>query len=168
MTNILRIHDWLVNTVPPIPNHLRHAVNIPSCISQWRNGRLGSAVTGGFPWGRAVDRLLAEKGWKQAHLAKRAGTASSRISEMKVSDRPYMPLVQSLADAFGVPLWEFFVTDEQSAALREVERARTAAVHTASTASLRELAHLLLSKVDDLERTAEPVAPPQILKKKQA
>jgi transcriptional regulator with XRE-family HTH domain len=112
-----------------LPNYFDNHVKIHPCISYWRKSRLPATVTEAYPWDRALTRLLVEKGWKSTVLAEKAGVPQSRISELRKTDRPYMPLVQTLAAALQVPLWEFFVTDEQSRVLRQIDHAQKTAVN---------------------------------------
>lgn len=125
------IHNRVQQCKPesPLPKLFGIGVTIHPCISYWRKGRLSVTVTGSYPWARALTRLLADKGWTSSQLAEKADVPTSRISELKKTDRPYMPFVQKLADALGVELWEFFVSDEQSRVLRQIKSAQQHAVN---------------------------------------
>jgi transcriptional regulator with XRE-family HTH domain len=107
-----------------------------------------------------LTRLLAHKGWKATELAAKAGVPQSRISELRKSDRPYMPLMQTLADALGVELWEFFVTDEQARVLRHLDTAQKNAI---SEEALIDRAMVKLRGVlleAHAELSGQSVAPP--------
>lgn len=114
----------------------------------------------GYPWDRALTRLLHDKGWKATDLAQKADVPQSRISELRKSDRPYMPLMQTLAKALGAELWEFFVTDEQARVLRHLDTAQKNAI---SEEALIDRAMLKLRGVlieAHAELTSQSVAPP--------
>lgn len=113
---------------------LRSGGIIPTCITLERQNRLVPTVTMNRPWAAALARLLRERDVKKRDLSvyglKRAGTISDVLHQPK---QPDIRTLQQLADVFtaydrradggqadapAVPLWEFFVSDEQSALLR--------------------------------------------------
>src|SRR6185436_20472393 len=104
--------------------------NIPTCITLERQNRLSIRNRVHRPWAAALARLLRERGVKKTDLAayglKRVGTISDVLHQPK---RPDIRTLQHLADVLtkfdrrakggrpdapDVPLWEFFVSDEQS------------------------------------------------------
>ena len=55
--------------------------------------------------GRAIRLCRSQKGWTQAELSKRTGITASHLSMMERNERdPSMAAMQSLANAFGMPL----------------------------------------------------------------
>lgn len=158
-----------------MPQEFRYRVNIPYCISQWRKSRLGQYVAE-FLWAAGLARLLRERGIKATVLAEHAHVPASRISELKKSDRPFLPLIQQLVDGFNtydrtakfkaetaVEVWEFFVSDEQSAALRHLKAAHDDALRKSTPDSLADQIRSLRESVDALERQVTPAEPPAIV-----
>lgn len=106
------------------------SANILTCFAFERKSRMGDVDR---PWGAALARLLAERrGLTKGTLAEladdmRPGTISSIVKSDKA---PEVATIQRLADGFtkwdrkhnhnapAVPLWEFFVSDQQAALLR--------------------------------------------------
>jgi hypothetical protein len=113
---------------------LRFSVNIQPCFTLQRKCRLTFPYMVERPWARAVDRLMKERGLKDIELVGKGGiTRQGTISAVRNSPRPpktdtLMRIAAAIQDAQRlkhgvppqpVPLWEFFVTDEQSALLRQ-------------------------------------------------
>ena len=124
-------------------SYLHFAGIIPPCITLERKYRL---VPVGLhrPWATALSRLLRERGVKKSDLMayglKRAGTISDVLHQPK---QPDVRTLQNLADVFTaydrrsdggradappVPLWEFFVSDDQAELLRTHQAQRDALV----------------------------------------
>ena len=113
-------------------NFFRYNANIQDCFSVNRKSRLMLTVND-RPWVNGLNRLLAERGGlKKGQLAEVGNLRPALISAVANSPKP--PDIKSLlriAEAFtaydrkfnpnapGVELWEFFVSDEQAAALRD-------------------------------------------------
>ena len=106
---------------------LRSSVNIPTGLAPERQCRLPFVDR---PWASGLHRLLAERRMKKQDLADLAGVRPGTISAVVNSPRPpEIPTLQRLAEGFTkydrqanprapeVPMWHFFVTDEQAALL---------------------------------------------------
>jgi transcriptional regulator with XRE-family HTH domain len=121
--------------------NLRYVVNMQYCFSSQRKRRLVPDVLN-RPWANGLNRLLAERrGLKKGDLAKLADVRPALISAvLSAATPPKVPTLERIAAGFTrydrqqnlaspppeVELWEFFVSDEQSAALRErVIKSRT-------------------------------------------
>jgi len=107
----------------------RHSVNIPTGLSVERKSIVLSVDR---PWAFGLSRLLADRRLKKGDLAELAGVRPGTISAVANSPKaPDVSTLQRLADGLTqfdrrgnpaaptVELWEFFVTDEQAALLRE-------------------------------------------------
>lgn len=70
------------------------------------------------PWEEPIRRLMAAKGWTQTRLSQESGIRKNTVNEAIHGGNPTMKTLQGLADAFGVPVYELFVSADQSAALR--------------------------------------------------
>lgn len=113
--------------------YLRSSVNIQDCFSVDRKDTLSSTVLD-RPWASGLNRLIAERrGLKKGQLAEIGGFRPALISAV-LSPATQFPDLESLTKiakgltrydrklnphAPDVELWEFFVSDEQAAALRE-------------------------------------------------
>lgn len=110
-------------------NFLRHNDNIHDCFTLQRK-RIVSTVE--RPWAAGLARLLTDRRLKKGDLADLAGVRAGTISAVANSPKaPDIATLQRLADGFtrhdrlshpqapAVGLWEFFVSDEQAALLRE-------------------------------------------------
>lgn len=113
--------------------YLRQNENIYNCFSVERKRRLLSTVMD-RPWANGLNRLLAERrGLKKGQLAEIGHFRPALISAVLSPDTTY-PDIESLTKiahgltvydrvtnphAPDVELWEFFVSDEQAAVLRE-------------------------------------------------
>jgi len=150
--------------------YLPSSVNILNCLSVERKCRLVSAVAV-RPWAAGLNRLLAERRLKKGELAQlakdehgkpmRPGTISSVLNPQ--GPPPKVGTLLQLIDGFAaydrlhpehrfppVELWEFFVSDEQSEALR----ARDASAR--GVEDLRSMKQQLLSEiVSDFAASAE-------------
>jgi len=106
---------------------LRSSVIIPTGLAPDRQCRLPFVDR---PWATGLHRLLADRRMKKQDLADLAGVRAGTISAVVNSPRPpEIPTLQRLAEGFTkydrqgnprapeVPLWHFFVTDEQAALL---------------------------------------------------
>lgn len=132
-------------------NYLRYNNNIHSRLTLQRKSRLCGIVEG-RPWAGALDRLLAERrGLKKGELAKLAGVRPGTISAVANSPKPpEIRTLQALADALtaydrrgnatapAVELWEFFVSDEQAAALRHINTAKADALRQSQPATMAD------------------------------
>jgi transcriptional regulator with XRE-family HTH domain len=112
--------------------YFRCSVNIQDCFSLERKTILAAIVTT-RTWAVGLHRLLAERrGLKKGDLAEMAGVRPALISAVANSSTPpEISSLQRIASGFtkfdrkhdplapDVELWEFFVTDEQAAILRE-------------------------------------------------
>lgn len=94
-----------------------------------------------------MRRLLAEKGWKASVLAEKAGVAAARVSEIYRTEHPFVPLLQKFADAFGVPLSEFFLTEEQARVIRKLTAVNEKVINEET------LLERVLSKMPDILRS---------------
>jgi len=144
--------------------------NIQDCFSLKRKGRLSDTVHT-RPWANGLHRLISERqGLKKGQLAKLAAIRSGFISVVAnaKSDKNFeVQGLQRLADGFtkfdrltnphapAVEIWEFFVTDEQSALLRDrASKAQADSEDAARTKRALEIGRQLL----DMARREE-VAP---------
>lgn len=104
-------------------------VNIHHCFPFWRKDRL---LDVGRPWANGLARLLGERRLKKGELAELADVRPGTVSAVANSPKaPDVATLQRLADGFtkfdrrghptapAVELWEFFVSDEQAALLRQ-------------------------------------------------
>jgi putative transcriptional regulator len=59
--------------------------------------------------------LRAEKGWSQAELAERVKVSRNSINAVENGKfDPSLPLAFRIADAFGLPIEQIFLREEQS------------------------------------------------------
>lgn len=113
-----------------------------------------------------IRRLLTAKGWSQGELAKRAKIRPSTLSEAMNGRSPRMDTFESIAAAFDVPLFELFITDEQSALLRQAAQNHAQLVKQEELATLviRQLApavaQAVAAAVGTTGQTIAPPAPP--------
>ena len=117
----------------------RFSVTIPTGISDKRYGRVHASVE--KPWVAPIRRLLAAKDWSQGQLAKKAGVRPNTLSEAMNGRSPRMETLEQVAQAFGVPLYELFLTDEQSLLLKQ------SAQHQQHLARQEDLAALVIQKL---------------------
>lgn len=154
--------------------YFRSAVNIQHCFSLQRKCRLWSVKD--RPWANGLNRLLsARRGLKKGTLAEMADVRPALISAVANSSKPpQIPTLQRIANGFtkydrksasdapDVELWEFFVSDEQAAVLRErASKTRDDSAHTALLKRITESVVSAMKQVED-ERTAPPA--PMIVK----
>jgi transcriptional regulator with XRE-family HTH domain len=107
----------------------RSSVNIHHCFPLQRQRIVQSMHR---PWASGLARLLADRRLKKGDLAELAGVRPGTISAVANSPKsPDIATLQRLADGLtkhdrhanptapAVQLWEFFVSDEQAALLRQ-------------------------------------------------
>jgi transcriptional regulator with XRE-family HTH domain len=94
--------------------------NILSGISPKRYARVSELVQ--KPWVQPIRRLLLAKGWTQGELADKAGMRPNTLSEAMNGRSPRMDTLEQIAAAFDVPLFELFVSEEQSTLLRQASQ----------------------------------------------
>jgi len=144
------------------------SVNIYNCFSLQRKCRLGIVMD--RPWANGLNRLLAaRRGLKKGTLAEMAQVRPALISAVaNAATPPQIPTLQRLADGFTaydrrlapdappVELWEFFVSDEQSAALRD--RAVKTRDESAEAALVKRTTEIVMAAMQQAraERTAPP------------
>lgn len=160
-------------------NYLRFNVNIQDCFTLERKGKLVSVMD--RPWANGLNRLLAERrGLKKGKLAElcpgdKPGKSmrAPLISSVLNSDAaPSVETLQRLATGLtrydrklnpkapDVELWEFFVSDEQAAALRD--RAVKVQTESADEALLARAVDVFAASLRQArEEQAPPIAPPQ-------
>lgn len=123
--------------------YFRYNGNIQYCFTPERKCRLWLIRMTSRPWAAAVPRLLRERSLKGIDLVKFGGLRrQGSISAIVHSPRPpeVMTLIK-IASAIQqaeralfkrepepIPLWEFFVTDEQATLLRANEAHRASLV----------------------------------------
>lgn len=90
--------------------------NILTGITDKRYARVSGLVQ--KPWVQPIRRLLLLRGWTQGELADKAGLRPNTLSEAMNGRSPRMETLEHIAGAFDVPLYELFVTEEQSTLLR--------------------------------------------------
>jgi hypothetical protein len=125
------------------PEYFRPNGNIHYCFTLNRKCRLPSTGMTSRPWAAAVPRLLRERGLKGIDLVKSGGLKrQGAISDIVHAPRPpeVMSLIKIAAaiqqaerviykrDPAPIPLWEFFVNDDQAALLRANEAHRASLV----------------------------------------
>jgi hypothetical protein len=154
--------------------------NIYNCFSLERKVTLSLTVLD-RPWANGLNRLLAERrGLKKGQLAEIGDFRPALISAV-LSPATKYPDIESLIKiakgltafdrkhnphAPAVELWEFFVTDEQAAALRDrAVKTRTQNEHETLLARAMQIATESLTKA--MEERDRPVSPPVIVKGKQ-
>lgn len=161
--------------------YLRYNVNIQDCFTVERQDTLRRIAMSARPWAAGLTRLLNERRMKKGELAAlcqgkkvgtpmRAGTVSAVLNSARPPDiSTLLRLVAGFerwaADpkhperkALNLPrveLWEFFVTDEQSALLRK-QMAQQDALTTEDDAVGRVKARALAELMEDyINRAAE-------------
>ena len=155
---------------------LRYNVIIQHCFSLQRKSKLLALVQNG-PWANGLTRLLAERrGLTKGKLAELiAGDVGKKARPAMISkvakghtDKFQMTALVQLAEAFSkydrllnpqapdVELWEFFVSDEQAAALRA--RAIKTRAESADETLLARAAEMFAASLK--QARAEQSAPP--------
>lgn len=117
-------------------NYLRSGVIIQHCFPLERQCRVRDVER---PWATGLARLLADRHLKKGDLAELAGVRAGTISAVANSPKaPDIATLRRLADGFtkhdrhpdrnphapAVQLWEFFISDEQAALLRQAAQAQ--------------------------------------------
>ena len=70
-----------------------------------------------------IDELRKQRNWSINYLAMEAGITQSTLSSiMQRKSLPKIETLQSLCDAFGITLSQFFVNDEHSEILSAAEK----------------------------------------------
>ena len=70
-----------------------------------------------------IEKLKKERGWTDYELAARAMITQSTIASMKArKSPPKIDTLQSLCNAFGMSLSQFFLEDEKIEVLSEQEK----------------------------------------------
>lgn len=155
--------------------YLPLSVNIHSCFSAERKNILPPIVLS-RPWANGLNRLLAERrGLKKGKLAELGQFRPALISSvLNAPTPPEIDTLMRIAMGFtkfdrkhdpkapDVELWEFFVTDEQAAVLRErAVKAKAASDDEVLLARAMQLFTESLSKAR--AEQAEPPAPPRVV-----
>ena len=71
---------------------------------------------------KRIDSLREERGWSEYKLREEAQLSSSTLSNMhKRGTLPSMTSIESICNAFGITLSQFFNEDENNLVLSEVE-----------------------------------------------
>lgn len=137
--------------------YLRQNVNIPTCFTAERKNILADVVQN-RPWANGLNRLLAERrGLKKGQVAEAGKFRPALISGVLNSPKaPDISTLQRIASAIttidrrgnhaapAVELWEFFVTDEQAAVLRErAEKARSVQVEPSDDVLMEQFREFL-------------------------
>jgi hypothetical protein len=160
--------------------YLPQNANIHNCFSLERKVTLSGTVHE-RPWANGLNRLIAERrGLKKGQLAKIGEFRPALISAV-LSPAAKYPDIESLIKiakgltafdrkhnphAPAVELWEFFVTDEQAAALRD--RAVKTRTQNEDEALFERAAQLLAESLAKAREERErKVSPPVIVKGKQ-
>lgn len=72
---------------------------------------------------KKIETLRFQRGWSTYELAQEAGiTQSTLTSMMKRGNPPKIETLQSICEAFGITLAQFFLEDEQTEALSKSEK----------------------------------------------
>ena len=72
---------------------------------------------------KKIETLRFQRGWSTYELAQEAGiTQSTLTSIMKRGNPPKIETLQSICEAFGITLAQFFLEDEQTEALSKNEK----------------------------------------------
>lgn len=125
------------------------------------------------PWANGLSRLLAaRRGLKKGDLAEIGGFRPALISSLLNSVAiPEVSSIQKVADALttydrkfnpnapAVDLWEFFVSDEQAAALHQIEVAKAEAVKQANPESVSAKLAEMMESIRELQAQLQPPAP---------
>lgn len=70
-----------------------------------------------------IEKLKKQRGWSDYKLALESGVAQSTLATMKQRRTPLkVDALQSICDAFGMTLAQFFLEDEQIEILSEQEQ----------------------------------------------
>jgi len=70
-----------------------------------------------------IQELLDARGWSYYRLAKRMNKPVNTISDMfKRNTMPSIPTLESICDAFGITLSEFFADEHEAAILSRREK----------------------------------------------
>lgn len=70
-----------------------------------------------------IEKLRKQRGWSEYKLALESGVAQSTLATMKQRKTPAkVDALQSICEAFGITLAQFFLEDEQVEILSEQER----------------------------------------------
>lgn len=70
-----------------------------------------------------IEKLKAERGWTDYDLAQQALLTQSTIASMKARNSPpKLDTLQSICNAFGITLAQFFLEDEKIEILSEQEK----------------------------------------------
>lgn len=70
-----------------------------------------------------IEKLKTDRGWTDYELAQRAMVTQSTIASMKYrNSSPRLETLQSICNAFGITLSQFFLEDEKMEFLSEQEK----------------------------------------------
>lgn len=70
-----------------------------------------------------IEKLKKQRGWSDYKLSLESGIAQSTLATMKQRKTPLkVDALQSVCEAFGITLAQFFLEDEQTEILSEQER----------------------------------------------
>jgi transcriptional regulator with XRE-family HTH domain len=118
----------------------RFNANIRTGITDKRYGRVPCIVD--KPWILPIRRLMAAQGLTQGELAKKAKIRPNTLSEAMNGRSPRMDTLECVAAALNVPLYELFVSEEQSSLLKQAAQSHQNLVRQEELATLviRQLA----------------------------
>ena len=72
---------------------------------------------------KKIEKLRFQRGWSMYELAQEAGITQSTLSSMiKRGNPPKIDTLQSICEAFGITLAQFFTEDEELEALSKDEK----------------------------------------------
>ena len=72
---------------------------------------------------RKIEKLRFQRGWSTYELAQEAGITQSTLTSMvKRGNPPKIDTLQSICEAFGITLAQFFIEDEQIEVLSKSEK----------------------------------------------
>ena len=70
-----------------------------------------------------IDELLEARGWNYATLSKESGISESTISNFRKRQTvPSITTLESICDAFGITLSQFFFEDESSVMVTDEQK----------------------------------------------
>lgn len=72
---------------------------------------------------KKIEKLRFQRGWSTYELAQEAGITQSTLTSMvKRGNPPKIDTLQSICEAFGITLAQFFIEDEQMEVLTKNEK----------------------------------------------
>lgn len=92
-----------------------------------------------------IEKYKKQRGWSDYKLALESGVAQSTLATMKQRKTPpKVDALQSICEAFGITLAQFFLDDEQVEILSEQERKLVENFRKLSTKKQQALISLLI------------------------